>query len=131
MAVDWWTLGTMMYEMFYGWSPFYNDNKGQILNNIKYGNPRFINTPNNNDLNDLLQKLLEKNPQKRLGTVGGAQSIKQHGFFRNVDWEKLKKKEYQAPFVPQLEWDADVQNFDSMFTQQCVSPLSNEMVEEQ
>lgn len=41
---------------------------------------------------DLISKLLEKNPLKRLGYTKGAEEIKEHEFFSGVDWEKMMKK---------------------------------------
>ena len=40
---------------------------------------------------DLLQKLLEKIPRRRIG-YGGVDQIKQHKFFKGIDWDKLKKR---------------------------------------
>ena len=39
-------------------------------------------------------KLLEKDPEKRLGTKDGIDAIKSHPFFSGVDWLKIKNKEY-------------------------------------
>jgi hypothetical protein len=40
--------------------------------------------------------LLVKNPCKRLGFIGGVKDIMKHAFFRDVDWTKLRKKQYQS-----------------------------------
>lgn len=38
---------------------------------------------------DIILKLLNRNPKKRLGTFLGADEIKKHPFFKGIDWEKL------------------------------------------
>lgn len=41
---------------------------------------------------DLISRLLEKNPAKRLGSQRGAEEIKEHSFFSDVDWDKMMLK---------------------------------------
>ena len=58
---------------------------------------------------DLLQKLLEKDPIKRIGCgVKGTKEIKTHEWYATLDWEKLDSKGYAAPWVPPLKGDGDV-----------------------
>jgi len=47
--------------------------------------------------------LTHKNPQKRLGSQakGGVASIKNHRFFKSIDWEKVKNKGYTPPVIPE------------------------------
>ena len=70
---------------------------------------------------DLISQLLVPNPKKRLGYgIDGAQKIKEHPFFQNVDWEKYYNKEINPPFVPELNGDEDLRYFDKMFTDEPV-----------
>ena len=46
---------------------------------------------------DIILRLLNRNPKKRLGTIGGADEIKKHPFFKNIDWTKLYHRAYRAP----------------------------------
>ena len=48
---------------------------------------------------DFINRLIQRKPECRLGYKGIAE-IKYHPFFKNVDWEKLSKKQYISPFVP-------------------------------
>jgi hypothetical protein len=48
---------------------------------------------------DFINRLIQRKPEYRLGYKGIAE-IKYHPFFKNVDWEKLSKKQYISPFVP-------------------------------
>lgn len=54
--------------------------------------------------------LLIHNPLKRLGT-GGAQELKEHPFFAEVDWNNLLRQ--KAEFVPSLQGEEDTSYFDS------------------
>ena len=44
----------------------------------------------------MLRKLIEKDPNKRLG-IHDKKEIKSHPFFKGIDWEKLKNKEINPP----------------------------------
>ena len=58
---------------------------------------------------EFCQKLLEKDPIKRIGCgVKGTKEIKTHKWYETLDWEKIESKGYAAPWVPPLKGDADV-----------------------
>jgi len=66
---------------------------------------------------NLLEGLLRKDPEKRLGGGSdGASAIKDHPFFSNINWDAMIRKEYEAPFVPKITSDLDLSNFDPEFT---------------
>lgn len=89
-AVDWWTLGCIIIEMISGYPPFYASNRSVLFEKIKTGN---VKLPKNAsaDLQDLLNKLLEKDPKKRLG-ANGATEVMNHKWFKNLNWEGIVKK---------------------------------------
>jgi hypothetical protein len=57
---------------------------------------------------DLIQRLLEKRPEMRLG-ARGASEIKQHEYFKGVDWDTLLQT--QPRFVPRLDSTTDTSYF--------------------
>ena len=115
-AVDWWSLGILLYEMMVGLPPFYSENINEMYELIlkaplKF--PQFIPP----DAQSLLRGLLEREEFKRLG--GGptdAQEIKSHPFFSNIDWEQLYQRQLEPPFRPQLRDGDDIKYFDEEFT---------------
>ena len=77
-GVDWWALGILIYEMLVGYPPFFDENPFLISQKIlteKIKWPRNINAA----AKDLIEKLLERDRTKRLGsTVDGAEAVKNH-----------------------------------------------------
>jgi len=61
---------------------------------------------------------LTKNPEERLGHKGGADEIKQHPWFADVDFEKITKFEIDPPIKPELKDAYDVAYFDNTFTKE-------------
>ncbi|XP_031554011.1 ribosomal protein S6 kinase beta-1-like [Actinia tenebrosa] len=117
-AVDWWSLGALMYDMLTGSPPFCAESRKKTIDKILKGRlvlPPYL-TP---ESKDFLRKLLKRHPQSRLG--GGqddAKAIKSHPFFRNIKWDDLTSKRVEPPFKPSITGDDDVSQFDSKFTRQ-------------
>ena len=53
----------------------------------------------------------------RLGT-NGANQIKQHSFFQDINWDAMYARQVQAQFIPEISSDLDVRNIDRMFTKE-------------
>ena len=72
----------------------------------------------NKILQDLIAKLLQRNPVRRLGTNNDVNDIKAHEWFKDLDWNKLLKKEikpvYKPPDTSKAKKDP-TKNFDQQF----------------
>mmetsp|Transcript_10807 Transcript_10807/g.27205 ORF Transcript_10807/g.27205 Transcript_10807/m.27205 type:complete len:493 (+) Transcript_10807:1528-3006(+) len=124
-AVDWWSLGAILFEFVVGIPPFNADSPQAIFQNIL---DLDIDWPDESNLKedermspecrDLISKLLVRNPEERLGSRG-ATDIKLHPWFKSIDWSSLthQKAAGTAPFIPEFENELDTSYF-------CAKPVS-------
>jgi len=90
-AVDWWALGILLYEMLYGYTPFRGKTRQRTFANILHKDIRF---PTSIEVSlaarQLMYRLLHRDPANRLGSYEGASEIKQHTFFRGINWALVR-----------------------------------------
>uniref|UniRef100_I3K8X6 protein kinase C n=1 Tax=Oreochromis niloticus TaxID=8128 RepID=I3K8X6_ORENI len=125
-AVDWWGMGVLIYEMLVGESPFPGEDEEEVFDSIVNDDVQYP-TCIPPDAVSIIQKLLKKNPLKRLGAgERDANEVKGEKFFETIDWEALLAKKVTPPFLPSIKEPTDVSNFDSEFTrlQPTLSPPS-------
>ncbi|XP_078527835.1 microtubule-associated serine/threonine-protein kinase 2 isoform X2 [Lissotriton helveticus] len=110
--VDWWAMGIILYEFLVGCVPFFGDTPEELFGQVISDE---IAWPDGDEAlppesQDLIYKLLRQNPLERLGT-GSAFEVKQHRFFKDLDWNGLLRQ--KAEFIPQLESEDDTSYFDT------------------
>ncbi|KAK9762287.1 Serine/threonine kinase [Basidiobolus ranarum] len=126
-AVDWWAFGVLIYEMLLGQSPFHGEDEDEIFDAILEDEVLYP-TNMSRDSVSLIQKLLTRDPEKRLGSGrSDAEEIKRHPFFRGVNWDDIMNKRIDPPFRPKITSRTDISNFDSEFTREkpVLTPVQN------
>lgn len=124
-AVDWWSLGAVLYEMLTGLPPFYSQDREKLFEKIRKAElqyPSFVQR----SAKSLLKGLLTKDPTKRLGSgQTDAGEIKNKEFFASIDFDKLMAGEASPPWRPDLTGVFDTSQFDNEFTRMPIfSPQS-------
>jgi serine/threonine protein kinase len=111
-AVDWWSLGTIIYELLTGLPPFYSENPVHMQDKILH-EPLVMPDHLSPAAKDLLAKLLHRDPRVRLGAgPTDAAEIRGHPFFSNTDWHNMLLKRVEPPFKPHLLDEEDTRYFD-------------------
>ncbi|KHN17358.1 Phototropin-2 [Glycine soja] len=90
-GIDWWTLGILLYEMLYGRTPFRGKNRQKTFSNILHKDLTFPSSiPASLAARQLINALLQRDPTSRIGSTTGANEIKQHPFFRGINWPLIR-----------------------------------------
>lgn len=124
-AVDWYSVGALVFEMFTGAPPFYTKDRQKLFDNIKRGNLHYPNIISDVG-KDFIQKLMVRDPAKRMGAE---KDVKAHRFFsearkgipKAVDWQALYKKQVTPPFKPKIDPKNLAALFDKEFTRMPVA----------
>jgi len=108
--VDWWSLGTLVYEMLTGLPPFYSANTNVMYQKILSSELRFP-PEMSGDCRSFLSGLLERDPSKRMD----GEAVMKHPWLSSIDWDKLYKKEILAPWKPPVSSESDTTQIDVAF----------------
>jgi len=113
-AVDWWSFGSLIYEMLTGLPPFYSQDVQEMYRKIMTDRltfPDFVTS----DAKNLLEQLLERDAEKRLSEPN---IIKRHPFFRQINWDALYQKKIPPPFLPEVKGKTDISQIDPVFIEE-------------
>ena len=129
-GIDWWALGILIYEMIVGIPPFYHKDREHMFYlitnaSIKYPDPKKHGITVSETAKDLINKLLEKDMDKRLGSSEDLDEVISHPWFSGINIDKILGKEIKPPFKPEIKGGKyDVINFDETVT--CLEPRESE-----
>lgn len=114
-AVDWWSFGTLIFEMLTGLPPFYSEDVQQMYAKIMSAKLQIPSTVSP-EAKNLIEELLVRDPEKRLTDP---LKLKAHPFFKGLDWDSLVRKEVTPPYIPPVKnGELDTSLIDSAFTQE-------------
>ncbi|KZT24541.1 kinase-like protein [Neolentinus lepideus HHB14362 ss-1] len=99
-GIDWWAAGCVLYEMLTAWHVYVGCDDDRVHARIlkgKFKYPKGVEV--DPDARDLISRLLDQTPANRLGR-NGTEEVMRHPFLSGIDWCKMKRRQYAAPFVP-------------------------------
>jgi len=110
-AVDWWTLGVLIFELMSGHPPFESAYPMQIYTKVMKGiNKVTMPQKCQGNTGDLIKALLKNEPNERLAMKpGGVKNVKSHKFFEGFAWNDMKN--ISTPYKPHVKNKKDLANF--------------------
>lgn len=115
--VDWWSYGSLLYEMLTGLPPFFNDDVQEMYRKILMDPltfPSYVSPL----AQDFIARCLEKDPTVRLSDPN---LMKRHKWFDGISWQDLFMKKIPPPFLPPVRGPEDTSLIDPVFTSEAVS----------
>ncbi|XP_013393052.1 calcium-dependent protein kinase C isoform X1 [Lingula anatina] len=120
-TVDWWAYGVLLYEMLAGQPPFDGEDEEELFTAITDHSVTYPRSMSKESVS-ICKGFLTKNPAKRLGCgANGEREVKEHPFYRFIDWEKIINREVQPPYKPKIKDPKAAENFDKVFTKSALA----------
>ena len=111
--IDWWSVGVIFFEMLIGYAPFCSKHTNEVCQKVLNWK-KFLKIPSkkkvSKEAQDLIFKLIN-NSNERLG-IRGADEIKNHPFFKGVNWDNIRNT--KAPFIQKIKNDYDTTYFETI-----------------
>ncbi|KAK7195560.1 Protein kinase domain/Protein tyrosine kinase/Kinase-like [Novymonas esmeraldas] len=97
LAVDWWSLGVVLFTFLTGYFPFLKPTGPETSHAIVHGSLHFPpRTSLSEEARHLLQQLLKKDPAARITTLA---DLQRHPFFEGFDWVACRERRLPPPVV--------------------------------
>eukprot|EP00929_Paragymnodinium_shiwhaense_P087927 TRINITY_DN4807_c0_g1_i1.p1 TRINITY_DN4807_c0_g1~~TRINITY_DN4807_c0_g1_i1.p1 ORF type:complete len:808 (-),score=222.94 TRINITY_DN4807_c0_g1_i1:252-2675(-) len=113
LAVDWWALGVVVYELIMGYTPFEAETPIEMYALIKRG-IKTSEMPNRmkKPLKDFIGSLLKVDPLQRLPMkAGGTENLRKTKWYSAFDWESFQSGAMEPPYIPEATGKESVKNF--------------------
>jgi len=112
-AVDWWTLGILLFELMSGHPPFESAYPMQIYSKVMKGiNKVPFPVKCQGSVGELIKGLLKKEPSERLPMrPGGTRNLKETKWYADFDWGAMENGMLEAPYKPTVKSKKDIANF--------------------
>lgn len=113
-SADFWAMGILTYELVCGGTPFADPDQSKIFMKI-VNSRRVLNIPESipEACSKIISRFLNPNPTLRLGMLrGGMLDVKSHDWFGGINWDKMYKKSYVTPYIPEVLHQLDLTHFD-------------------
>ena len=103
---DYYSLGVLTFELIFGVKPYNGKNREEIKEKVR--NKEIVLNKRSKNIKeklskesiDFISKLMQSDPNKRLGYLGGINDIKKHPWLININWKELYNFKLKAPFIP-------------------------------
>lgn len=147
-SADWYTLGTLMFELLAGQPPFQHENQMRLFEIIVENSPplqQLVKVNASKHMVNCIERLMDKNPDTRLGH-GGHAEIKRHALYSDgdenrvpLDWDKLERRELTPEFTPnpkvRANFDPDLRQYSvgeiiGSDTQQALDPAVSQRLQQ-
>jgi len=111
-ACDWWSVGVIMFEMMVGYPPFCSETPQETYRKI-INWKHTLRFPEDCHISEEPRNLIERLCCDQTDRIGkrDISEIKEHPFFKTVDWKKIRDS--KAPIIPELSNQIDTRYFDN------------------
>lgn len=126
-AADWWSLGCVTYDLLTGNPPFTGNNHKIIMNKVIKEKPKYPFYVTTTSI-EILNKLLNKNPDKRFNVDAKWEKFQKFQFFRHYKFQDIEERKVEPPIKPKITNLELAENFDPEFTSMKLSDLNNNSI---